>query len=90
MGIPAGLAQHALALHGLVARDQVLDGPGFHMADMRLAVGRRRSVKEGEALRAVPVVIALADDVFLLPQFRDRLFPGNKIHICRNFVIHNC
>ena len=89
VGIPAGLAQHALALHGLVARDQVLDNAGFDMADMGLAVCGRRSVKEGKAFASIPVMIGLADDVLLIPHLRDSLLPGNKIHVSRNFSVHS-
>ena len=75
VGIPAGLAQDALALHGPVPRDQVLDNAGLDMADMRLAVGCGRAVKEREALAPVPMVKAFPDDVLFLPQSGDRLLP---------------
>ena len=88
--IPSGDAQDALSLHGLVPGDQVLDHPGLDMADMGLAVGRGRPVKKGEAFRAVAVAERLADDVLFLPHFRDGLFPGNKIHIRCDFIVHGC
>ena len=88
MGIPAGLAQHVLALHGLEARNQVLDGAGLDMADVGTAVRRGRAIKESEALSAVTMVEALLDDVVLLPELQHRFFAFHKVHVRRYFAIH--
>ena len=59
------------------------------MADVRLAVGRRRAVEEGEGFRrAVAGVKALLDDTVFLPEPQRFLFPGDDVHIRRCFPIH--
>ena len=88
MGIPAGHAQHILALHGVEARDQVLHGPGQDVADMRLAVGCGRPVIKGKALLALMLGEALLDDAFFLPESGHFLFAAQKIHVRRYFLIH--
>ena len=88
VGVPAGLAQHILALHGLETRDQVLNGAGLNMADMGAAVSRRRAVKERKAFRAVPAVEALFDDALFLPQAERFFFALHKLHVRWNLAIH--
>ena len=88
MGVPAGLAQHVLALHGLEARDQILDGAGLDMADMGASVGRGRAVKERKAFRAVPAVEALFDDALFFPQAERFFFALHKLHVRWNLAIH--
>ena len=39
VGIPTGFAFYLKALHGFVAAENILDGPGHHMMDSRNAVG---------------------------------------------------
>ena len=89
MGIPAGNAQHVFALHGLITGDQILDGAGQHVADMGLAVGGRRAVKEGKVLPAVPQMEALFLNAVLLPEGEHFLFAGGEIHVRRHFFVHS-
>ena len=88
VGVPPGLAQHILALHGLETRDQILDGAGLDMADMGTAVGGRRAVKERKAFRAVPAVEALFNDALFLPQAERFFFALHKLHVRWNLAIH--
>ena len=88
VGIPPRLAQHLLALHGLVAGDQVLDGPGLDMADVGLSVGRGRAVVEGEGVPALALVDGLLKDVLPLPEGLHLLLPAGKVHVCRRFTNH--
>ena len=88
VGIPAGLAQHVVALHGAVARDDVLDRAGLHVADVRLAVGRGRAVKEGERGRALAQRHALLENVVFPPEFDDLFLAGDKVHVGRNLLVH--
>ncbi len=46
--VPAALALDAVALHGLVARDQILESPRQHVVEAGPAVGRRRPLVEDE------------------------------------------
>ena len=88
MGVPAGLAQNVLALHGLIAGDEVLDGAGFDMADVGLAVGRGRAVEEGEFLAALAVLDGLFKDVVLLPEMDGLDFALDEIEIRGDFFKH--
>ena len=88
VGVPAGLAQHVLALHALEARNQVLDGARLNVADVRAAVGRGRAVEEGKALRAVTVVEALFHDAFALPEVQHFLFALDEVHVRGYFAVH--
>ena len=89
MGVPAGLTGHVLALHGPEAGEQILNDAGLDVADMRLAVGRWRAIKESEVLLAVVAQgEGLMHDVLVLPQLRHVLLTGNEIQVCRNLVVH--
>lgn len=88
MRIPAGLAQDVLALHALEARNQVLDGARFDVADVRAAVGRGRAVEEGETLRAVAVMEAFFHDAFALPEVQHFLFALDEVHVRGYFAVH--
>ena len=46
VGVPAGLTQHAVALHRLVLADGILQGSREDVVNPRLAVGRWRPFKE--------------------------------------------
>ena len=88
VGVPAGLAQHVLALHGLIARDQILDGAGLDVADVGLAVGRRRAVKEGEGVLTLAQVDALFEDLVFFPELQNLLLAGKEVHRGGNFLKH--
>jgi len=88
MRIPAGLAQDMVALHGLVARDDVLDDPGQDMADMRLAVGRRRTIEKGEFRPRLAQFDRTLENVIVLPELQDLLFAFDKTHVGRYFLVH--
>ncbi len=89
MGIPSCLAGHHIALHGAVTGDHVLDNPGLHMADVGLAVGRRRPVIKSIGLPVFVFLQAFAEDIMFLPEPLHLLLPVHKIKICRYFLIHS-
>ena len=86
--VPARLTQNVVALHRLIARDQVLDAAGEHMPDVRLAVCRGRTVKERKGRLALAPFHALFKDAVFLPKCQCFLLAGNKVHVCRNFLVH--
>jgi hypothetical protein len=88
VGVPAGDAQHVFSLHGVVAGYQVLDGAGDDVADVRLAVGGRRSVIKGEPLAPVPMMEAFFHDPMLLPEISHLLFAADKVHVRCYLLIH--
>ena len=88
VGIPSRLAWHHIPLHGTISGDHVLDHAGQHVADMRLAIGRRRTVIERISLPLLPGIHALLEDVIILPELTDFLLPVYKIQACVYFLIH--
>ena len=88
MGIPARLAQHVVTLHGLIARDDILDRAREHMADVRLSVCRRRPVKEGIRLCALSQAHAFLEDLLLLPKREHFFLARDKIQLARYFFVH--
>ncbi len=68
VSVPARLSGHHAALHGAVSGDHVLDGSGLHMADVRLTVGRGRSVIKGIDRPFPAAVHALSEDILLPPE----------------------
>ncbi len=86
--IPARLAQHVVALHGAVAGDDILDGPGEDMADVGLAVGRRRPVVEGIGRRTAAQLHALFKNALLFPKGQRGFFAFCKVEGCGNLFIH--
>ena len=70
----------ALPLHGMKARNQVLDGAGFDVADVRLAVGGRRAVEEGKRVRVLAQLHALFKYLLFLPEFQHFLFARQEVH----------
>ena len=71
MGVPAGLAEDVLALHALIAGQQILDDTGENMTDMRFAVGRRGTIVECKGVVAFAGIDSLGGDVVILPEFQD-------------------
>src|SRR3989442_3962709 len=71
VGIPPALSRHSIALHRLVAREQVFEGARQHVVDARSCVRRGRPLVEhvGPLLR--PQIDALAEDIILLPEAQD-------------------
>src|ERR1700680_1230230 len=62
VSVPAGLAQHAVAALGAVAREQVLDHAGHDVPDVGHVVGSRRALEEDEvAARGGPGLRLLED-----------------------------
>lgn len=87
VGIPTGLARHLITLHRAVTRDHILDGTGNHVADMRLAVGRRRAIVKhiGRAF----ALTAFFKNLVFLPELADFLFTIHEIQVGGNFLIHS-
>ncbi len=86
--VPAGLAGDRLALHRLIARNQILDGARLDMADVRLAVGRGRAVVERKDVAALAQINGFLKDLILLPEFEHFLFTAEKIQRRGNLFKH--
>ena len=88
VGVPAGLAEDLVALHGLVARDQVLDGARLHVADVGPAVGRGRAVEEREDRRALALGERLFHDAVRAPELQDLLLALDEVQRRGYLVVH--
>ena len=86
--VPAGFAQHIVALHRVVARNDVLERTGQDMADMRFSVGGRRTVIKGKGLSAFAKRDALLEDVVFLPEGKDFRFAVDELHVGGDFFVH--
>ena len=71
--VPAAFAGRAVAAHGLVARDQVLEDARQHVVHAGRAVGRRRSLVEREQPLRRALLDAAPEDVVLAPEREDVL-----------------
>src|SRR5207249_563272 len=69
--IPAALARYAITPHGLVAREQVLEGTRQHVVDPRRRVGGGRPLVEHVGALLGPLLDALAEDIVLVPETQD-------------------
>ena len=74
MGIPAGLAGYAVSLHGLVARNKVLEHAGEDVVDAGTGVRRWRAFVERKEAVGGALIDAAAKDLLLLPEFEDARF----------------
>ena len=89
VGIPAGFAQNLLALHRLIARNQILDRAGFDMTDVRLAVRRWRAVVEREYVAAFALVDRTLEDVVLVPETDDLMLARLRIRARGDLLKHD-
>ena len=85
--IPASLPEDLLALHRGEARQHVLDDARQDVADMRLAVGRRRAIVEREGIAALALVDCLLSDVMCFPELADLLLALHEIQVRIYFLI---
>ena len=90
--VPSGLAEHLIPLHDLVAGNDVLHDAGENVADVRLAVGRRRPVVKGKHGLSGRVLLRPLKDPVLLPERKDLLLslaeiqPGVHFFVCHSFL----
>ena len=71
MSIPASLAQHLVALHGLEAAHDVLEGACHHMVNAGHTVGRRRSLIKHKGGSTFALLDAACKHVLRVPLFQD-------------------
>ena len=73
MGVPTGLARHLVALHRLVAAEDVLNRACHHMVDARHTVSAGRSFIEHICRRAFALADTATEHIFIVPQLQDFL-----------------
>ena len=77
--VPAGLAGHAVAAHGLVAGEEVLEHARHDVVHARASVGRGRPLVEDEEVVRGALFDAAAEDVALAPEAQDIGLEGGEI-----------
>ena len=87
--IPACLTENLFALHGLIARQHILDNTCKNVSDMRFAVCRRRAVIEGKCVAALALVDCLLCNVLFFPEIENVFFTLNEIQIGVNFFVQH-
>ena len=93
VGIPAGLALHMEALHGLVAAHYVLDGARHYVMDTGHAVGRRRSLVEHERRTSLALLHAALKQIVAVPLSEHLFIYIAQIQLAAvflEFLIHGC
>src|SRR6266540_6652011 len=81
MAVPPRLPGHQVAGHGLVAGEDVLEGPGLHMVEARPAVGGGRSFVEDPGRCALPQLQALLEDGAVAPEVQDPPLERGEVHL---------
>ena len=84
--VPAGLARHAVAAHGLVAREEVLEDARDDVVRARPAVGRRRPLVEHEDRGVLAALEALVEDVVGLPEREDARVQRREVDARRDVL----
>ncbi len=79
MGVPSRLALDALALEGLIAAENILEGTGHDMVDPRFAIGGGRAFKEYESAVVGTCVHTAAEHIALLPLLHHLLGNAGQI-----------
>ena len=82
VGIPAGLSGNHIPLHGTVTGNHILDGTGFHVADMRFPVCGGRSVIKGISRAALPDFHTFFKYFVVFPELFHLVFPFHEVQIC--------
>ena len=87
VGVPAALALHPLALQGLVAAEDVLDGPCHDVVDARLAIGAGRAFVEDPSVVGGALVDAGLEDAVGLPELEEFLVDVGEVELFK-FSVH--
>ncbi len=86
VAVPAGLARHAEAAHGLEAREDVLEDARQHVVRARAAVGRGRTLVERVERRVAAQLDALLEDALAAPELEDAGIEGGKVDLGRDLA----
>ena len=81
VSIPACLTKNASTLHGVVSGNHILDYSGKNVADMRLTVCGRGSIKEGVVFSTLTKLDRLLENALILPELSCLFFSFNEIQV---------
>src|ERR687889_845030 len=86
MTVPAALALHAVAPHGLVAWDQILEGPRERVVEPGPPVGRGRPLVEDEGPLLRPTSYGFLEGASPLPEAQDLLLEPREIYLRADLI----
>lgn len=89
VAVPAEAPLHPVALHGLVAGDDVLDGAGNEVAEMGQACCKGRAVIEHVLLAILAPGNGLLENILFLPERKNFLLLSGEIRLWVNRSIQN-
>ena len=79
MRVPAAFALDAEAFHGVIAAEDILDGPRHDVMDAGGAIGRRRTFIKGIGRSALALGDALFENALGLPPGENLLLQGRMV-----------
>ena len=90
--IPARLAFHPMALQGLEAAENILDGTRHNVVNAWLAVGRRGAFEKHVGLVRGPAVYTLLEGVLAIPNLQPLFSESREVQRAafRKFQRHGC
>ena len=87
VAVPAGLADHVVALHRPEAGEHVLEDPGLDVVDAGLAVGGRRALVERPRLAVRGLLEARGEGVVLVPEREDVALQRRQVDLRRERTV---
>ena len=81
MAVPAEAAGYAVAFHGLIAGDDILDRAGEQVAVVGQAGGKRRAVVDSKYRFILSSLYGAFENAVFLPEFQDPLLPFIKTFV---------
>ena len=88
MSIPSRPAGSIVALHGLIAGDDILEHPGQYMMQARIPVSSGRAFVQGKPLAPLSLSNAPLKDIVLLPKVQYLLLKFWKISLALYCLEH--
>ncbi len=79
VGVPTGLAFHLIALHGLVAAENVLDGAGQDVVNAGFAIGGGRTFEKYERGATFAFRHCAGKHIFISPLFKDGIIDFRQL-----------
>src|SRR5207302_1396470 len=79
VAVPAPLAGHVVAPHGLEADEQVLEDPGPHGVDPGAGVGRGGALVEDPGGGAAAQALDVLEEVLAAPPLEDLVLEGDEV-----------
>jgi len=87
--IPTCFSGNHTAFHCSITRNHIFNNTSQHMTNVRLSVCCRRAVIKNIIRTSFPLFHTFLKNVIVVPKLFDLFFSIDKIHVCRNFFVHD-